>query len=137
MNEIYIELALDSFLAALIFPFHGEFILRAVLAFDEYNKNLLFTIAFCASILGHITNYVIGGLLNKLVEKEPWFHGKIKERYSKISSFLSGYPVCMLIFSGVSIAGSFLTLFAGFFRIRFYLVLIMIVLAKIIYYALI
>lgn len=119
MTEIYGQIIIESFAAALAFSLKGELALKAALAFGEMPAEKLLACAFAGAVAGHLVNYAAGRMLILFIEKESVLTPALTLRFQKVRTFVERYCSWLVLFCFIGVAGSFITLFAGIFRVRF------------------
>lgn len=113
MENLYLKLISDSFLAAFLLPVDSELILPAMSAFPEYNLYVILSLAFIAGMAGHVLNWYFGREILKRIFSFPEIENSQREIYKKICDFFNRYLICIVIFCGFLPVGSFITLLAG------------------------
>lgn len=132
MIETYLFLFFDSFSSSIILPIRSEMVFDAMIAFNNYNIYLVFLIAFCASILGLLINYVIGKLLT-LLKKTEIFKGD-QNNLLKIQNFWNKYLIWFLPIMAFYSLGAIFCLFCGFFNSKLRYLIPLIALGRFAYY---
>ncbi len=145
MDPIYTDLATDSFLAALIYPFQGDLILAMMAEFGGYSPALMLTVASVAGVAGFIVNWAIGRSLIEIIRREPIYRGDLKSSFEKSSAVFNKNFSWMLLLSGfgttyvpLGIGLEFfleffaapLTIIAGILRMNFLKFLLFVTIAK-------
>jgi len=126
----YIGLFLGCFIAATIIPLASEAILIGFLiaGFDPY---ISWIMASVGNTLGGVTNYILGSL-GKVKSLEKYF--KNKEKFTRIKNSIEKYGVWMGLLTWLPIIGDPLTIFLGFFRVKFIPLLFTMLFAKTVRY---
>lgn len=127
----YFGLFLASFLAATVVPFSSEIVFSALIfsGLDEWTCVLVATLG---NWLGGLTCYWIGKL-GKLEWIEKYFRIK-KEKIEKFTVHLHKYGDWFAFFSFLPGIGDIIAVTAGFFRCRFWIVAISMLLGKFVRY---
>ena len=130
----YLGLFIAGFLAATILPFSSESLL-AVALLNGFDPIICLITITTGNWLGSITTYGIGYLGNiEWIEK----HLKInREKIEKTKSYLIKYGVFLALFAWIPIIGDLFALGLGYFKIRFVLTAIFMLIGKFFRYLLI
>ena len=111
----YFGLFLVCFLSATILPLASEAVLLAFLAYS-FDPITCLVIATIGNTLGGMTNYFLGMLgktktLKKLINNE--------KQFEKITSRINKFGVWLGLITWLPIIGDPLTIFLGYFRVKF------------------
>jgi len=131
---MYFDLFIDSFIAALVFPPRGEFLLPVMLSFPKFQIHYIFLSAFLGSIAGHCSNLLVGMIILKIAQREPWFDKKLKENLERYKRLYKRYFIWSLLFSPFAYFGGIFSLGAGLFGARFIKAVSIMIVAKALYY---
>lgn len=115
--EIYSLLFVDSLVANLAIGFQRELIFHSMKMFGVYNPLIMLLVAVCASMVATTVNYIFGRILLNI-----FYFSKDEQkllRHKDIAKFCLKYDVILLSLIIFPFWGSFISLFAGFFRINF------------------
>lgn len=129
----YLGLFLISFLSATILPLSSEGVLL-LMPTAGFDPLVSLIVASLGNILGGSTNYWIGRLGNPLWLKRIGIQEKSLLRFENA---VKRYGVFSALLSWVPIIGDPLTVALGFFRVKWWSVLILMSLGKVIRYAII
>lgn len=123
----YLGLFLASFLAATVVPFSSEFIFSAMVfgGLDPWKCVLVATIG---NWLGGMTSYYVGRL-GKIEWIEKYFRIK-KEKIDKFSDRIQKHGDWFAFFSFLPFIGDVIAVASGFFRCRWWIVAISMLLGK-------
>ncbi|WP_253307465.1 MULTISPECIES: DedA family protein [unclassified Rickettsia] len=115
--ETYSLLFVDSFVANLAIGFQRELIFHSMKMFGIYNPLMMLLVAVCACLAAITVNYIFGRILLNIF----YFSKDEKNilRHKKFAQFCLKYDVILLSLIIFPFWGSFISLFAGFFRINF------------------
>ena len=134
MIQTYFFLFIDSLRASLVFPIKSELTLPAMLIFEAYDKYLIFAVALIASIVGLIINWQIGKFLFGVIKKLSAFDDNQSD-LPKLENFWNKYLIWLMpVIVFFSAIGPVFCLFCGFFRVRFWYLLPLILCGRLIYY---
>ena len=125
---IYLSLFVTSFLAATILPLASEAVLVGLLATSQLPWAVLIAVASIGNILGSLTNWGIGRGLS-LARTHPRFPvdaGKLEQA----ERWYRRWGCWSLLASWVPVIGDPLTIAAGFLREPFWIVLLLVSIAK-------
>ncbi len=129
----YLGLFLISFLSATILPLSSEGVLL-LMPTAGFDPLVSLIVASLGNILGGSTNYWIGRLGNPLWLKRIGIQEKSLLRFENA---VKRFGVFSALLSWVPIIGDPLTVALGFFRVKWWSVLILMSLGKVIRYAII
>ena len=133
MIETYLSLFLDTFLASLVLPVKSEMVLPAMLIFNAYDKYLVLAVALAGSVIALLINWQIGKFFS-FIKRMDMFADK-EEEIIKIENFWNKYVIWFLpVATFFGAIGPILCLFSGFFRVRFWYLLPLIICGRAIYY---
>ncbi len=123
----YLGLFLASFLAATVVPFSSEFIFSAMVfgGLDPWKCVLVATIG---NWLGGMTSYYVGRL-GKIEWIEKYFRIK-KEKIDKFSDRIQKHGDWFAFFSFLPFIGDVIAVASGFFRCRWWIVALSMLLGK-------
>jgi len=127
----YLGLFLVSFLSATIIPLSSEGVLILMLT-QNYSPLACLIIATTGNSLGSFTNLLIGYLGNPLWLKR---FGMNEKRLLKFQSRVQKYGFWLGLISWIPIIGDPMTIALGFFRVPILKVSLLIVLGKLVRYA--
>ncbi len=127
----YFGLFISSFLAATVVPFSSEAVFTG-LFYAGLNPTLLVVWATIGNTIGGMTCYWIGHL-GKLEWIEKWLKIK-KEKIDKYMDKFHKYGDWLAFFSFLPAVGDVIAVAAGFFRCRWWIVLISMFLGKLVRY---
>ena len=130
--EAYLFLFFDSIMSTLIFVPNTEMVYKAMHIFQSYNKYYMMIIASFGAVIGGSINYVFGRVLHSLKQKINTYEDSGKFRH--LSQYVQNKLFWLLVFAVFPIIGVFLTTVSGFFRIRYYKLVLVILLSRILYY---
>lgn len=130
--EAYLFLFFDSIKATLIFVPNTEMVYNAMQIFTGYNKYYMICIASFGAVVGGGGNYVFGRALYFLKQKIKGY--KDSKKFIYLSEYVDNRLFWFLLLSGVPLIGVLLTTFAGFFRVRFYKLVLIILISRFVYY---
>jgi len=127
----YLGLFIASFLAATVVPFSSEVVFSALVfgGLDEWNCVF---VATAGNWLGGLTCYWIGKI-GKIEWIEKYFKIK-KEKLDKFTTYLHKYGDWFAFFSFLPAVGDIIAVASGFFRCRFWLVAVSMLLGKFLRY---
>lgn len=131
-TESYLFLFFDSFFANFIFSFSSEMVVKLMLIFEGYNKNLVFALALFGSVCGSVANFFIGKYF-KLLRKTEFLLRKQKEIKNAEEKW-EKYLVWILFFSWFSFIGNAWALLAGFLNTGFKKFIILVFSGKLLFY---
>lgn len=132
--ESYLFLFFDSVMATLIFVPNTEMVYKAMQVFPGYNYVYMVAFASLGAVLGGGINYVIGGILHSL--KQRVIHYEDSNKFKHLSKYVDKNLFWLLAFSILPVIGVLLTTAAGFFRVRFYKLLLVVFGSRLFYYIL-
>jgi membrane protein YqaA with SNARE-associated domain len=132
LNSNYLFLFFDSFLAALILPIRSEMAVYAMFIFTQYDVNLVFIIAFCASVCGSLVSWLVGKKLQFLKNTKALNNKATQIKNAEVK--WNKYVFWLLFFSPLKILGNPLSLLAGFLNTDFKKFFRIIFFSKFIYY---
>ena len=110
MNISYIDIALDSFLAQLVFAFTSEALLYGMAAFGTEQLPLAIAVAWIASMAAYAVNFAIGKAMDRMRIDTG------KQQYEKAQRFFQRWLVWGLLLAGQPFVGA-LMLAAGIFAV--------------------
>ncbi len=113
--ELWTDLALNSFLANILFTRQSEYMLFGFAAFDHPSKWLALLVSSVAGTLGQMMNFLAGWLLVCFKDKK-WFVLD-DEHYSKLQRIVRRFGVWILLFQHLPLYSIF-PLIIGFFRAK-------------------
>tara|TARA_B100001287_G_C22351699_1_gene375481 strand:+ start:110 stop:532 length:423 start_codon:yes stop_codon:yes gene_type:complete len=128
MEESYFLLFLSAFLAATIIPISSEVMLMGFVSATDKDAWSFFLVASAGNVLGAIINWVLGRFCINW-QKFKWFPVS-KVRLHKVNKWFNRFGVWSLLLAWVPVIGDALTVAAGFFRVRFWLFLILVSVSK-------
>ncbi|HAA92796.1 MAG TPA: hypothetical protein DCS82_13330 [Rhodospirillaceae bacterium] len=128
MAQGYGVLTLSAFLAATIMPFSSEALLLAMAASGDFNSYWLLLFASIGNVFGAVVNWVLGRYSLRWRDHR-WFPVSPR-RLAQSTDWFNRYGVWSLLFAWVPILGDPLTLAAGLMRVRFWLFLLLVSIAK-------
>ena len=126
----YFGLFLICFLAATILPLASEGVLFLFLA-ASYDPILCLIVATTGNSLGGLTNYWLG-MVGKIESLKKLFKNPM--RYDRLVSSVNKYGYWLGLLSWTPILGDPLTVALGFFRVRFYPFLLLMIIGKFLRY---
>ncbi len=126
----YFGLFAVCFLAATILPFTSEGILLLFLA-SGFDPTTSLIVATIGNSLGGLTNYLLG-MIGNPKRIESLF--KNKKRHARFEQLIEQYGYWLGLISWVPIIGDPLTVLLGFFRVKFWPFIILMILAKFLRY---
>jgi membrane protein YqaA with SNARE-associated domain len=130
--EAYLFLFFDSFFASLILCFNNEMAVKLMTMIGSYNHLLVFILALSGSMLGLISNFLIGKYLTFL-KNTDFFKKRSKEMLNAEAKW-NQFLIWMLLASFISALANPLSLLAGFLKTSFKKFLILTLISKFIYY---
>ena len=130
INLGYLGLFLICFLAATILPFTSEGVLILFLA-ASYDPLICLIVATTGNSLGGLTNYGLGMLGKPSALKKIY---KNPGRYTRMVNAVDKYGYWLGLLSWVPFIGDPLTIALGFFRVRFFPFLLLMIIGKFLRY---
>ena len=130
-----IALFLASFLAATLIPLSSEVALGAMAMAEPDAKWTLLAVASFGNTLGAVVNWALGVWILKF-EKARWFPFKTED-IEKAQTRFGRWGVWALLASWVPVIGDPITFAAGVLRVRFFVFLGLVALAKTVRYAIV
>ena len=128
MDESYFLLFLSALLAATIVPISSEVMLIGFVTASDKDALSFFLVASAGNILGAVINWVLGRFCINW-QRFKWFPVS-KVRHDKINKWFNRFGVWSLLLAWVPFIGDALTVAAGYFRVRFWLFLILVTVSK-------
>ena len=128
MDESYFLLFLSALLAATIVPISSEVMLIGFVTASDKDTWSFFLVASAGNILGAVINWVLGRFCINC-QRFKWFPVS-KVRHDKINKWFNRFGVWSLLLAWVPFIGDALTVAAGYFRVRFWLFLILVTVSK-------
>ena len=128
MDESYFLLFLSALLAATIVPISSEVMLIGFVTASGKDVWSFFLVASAGNILGAVINWVLGRFCINW-QRFKWFPVS-KVRHDKINKWFNRFGVWSLLLAWVPFIGDALTVAAGYFRVRFWLFLILVTVSK-------
>ncbi len=124
----YFSLFLSALLAATLLPAQSEGLLAALILEGSYFFWGLILVASVGNTLGSVVNWWLGYHLQRFQDRRwfPFSRGSIE----KAGERLRRYGLWSLLLSWVPVIGDPITLVAGFLRVRFWVFLGLVALAK-------
>ena len=132
ITEAYLLLLVDSFVSNLVFCTSDEVIFNTMKVFGIYNNYIILAVATGAYFLSITVNYLFGVLCYNI------FSTKISdktggERINLVKE--SKYLPLIILLSFINFYGKFIILFMGFCRVNIYLVIVLALTSKILFYS--
>ncbi|MCB2081492.1 MAG: VTT domain-containing protein [Hyphomicrobiales bacterium] len=136
--EAYQAVFQDSVAAAAILPFTDEFALKVLLAFGAYNTQQLVTAAMLGSLLGAGINWVLGRVLFSLLTRDPTvMQGKAEQHMRIVARYINTVGALVIVVCGwITYVGPAMTVLAGMFRMKWWVLLLAYAITKAVYYTL-
>tara|TARA_B100000886_G_scaffold327708_1_gene275431 strand:+ start:63 stop:482 length:420 start_codon:yes stop_codon:yes gene_type:complete len=128
MDESYFLLFLSALLSATIVPISSEVMLIGFVTASDKDAWSFFLVASAGNILGAVINWVLGRFCMNW-QRFKWFPVS-KVRHDKINKWFNRFGVWSLLLAWVPFIGDALTVAAGYFRVRFWLFLILVTVSK-------
>ena len=128
MDESYFLLFLSALLSATIVPISSEVMLIGFVTASDKDAWSFFLVASAGNILGAVINWVLGRFCINW-QRFKWFPVS-KVRHDKINRWFNRFGVWSLLLAWVPFIGDALTVAAGYFRVRFWLFLILVTVSK-------
>ncbi len=132
--EAYLFLFFDSVMATLAFVPNTEMVYKAMQVFPGYNRVYMIVVASFGAVFGGSVNYIFGGVLHAL--KQRVNHYEDSEQFKHLSKYVDHRLFWLLLLSILPVIGVLLTIAAGFFRIRFYKMVFVVLGIRLFYYTL-
>lgn len=124
----YFSLFLSALVAATLLPAQSEGLLVALILEGSYSFWGLVLVASVGNTLGSVVNWWLGFHLQRFQDKR-WFPFSV-EHIEKAGERFRKYGLWSLLLSWMPIIGDPITLVAGFLRVRFWVFLIGVAVAK-------
>ena len=132
--EAYLFLFFDSVMSTLLFVPNTEMVYKAMQIFPGYNHVYMAIVASFGAVFGGSVNYLLGGILHSL--KQRVNHYEDSERFKHLSRHIDRKWFWFLCLSLLPIIGVLLTTAAGFFRVRFFKLVFVVLGTRFFYYML-
>lgn len=133
--EAYLFLFFDSIMSVLIFVPNTEMVYKLMQIFQGYNQYVMILVASCGVVVGSSINYVFGRALHSLKQRINTYEDSSK--FKHLASYVDQRLFWFLVLSLLPVIGVVITVASGFFRVRYYKVLLTILLSRIFYYMII
>lgn len=130
--EAYLFLFFDSMMATLAFVPNTEMVYKAMQIFPGYSTIYMAIVASCGAMLGGSVNYVFGGILHAL--KQRVNNCEDSRQFKQLSKYSDLRLFWLLLLSFLPVIGVLLTIAAGFFRIRFFKLVFVVLVTRLFYY---
>jgi len=124
----FIGLFMSAFIAATIFPFASEAVLGGLLIAGDLNVTALWVVATVGNTLGAVVNWVLGRWCLQWQDRK-WFPFKADD-LDKADHWFAKWGVWSLLLSWAPVIGDPITFAAGFLRVKFWLFLGLVTIAK-------
>jgi membrane protein YqaA with SNARE-associated domain len=130
--EAYLFLFFDSIMSVVIFVPNTEMVYKVMKFFPRYTEGYMVVIASIGVVAGSSINYIFGKALHSLKQRINHYEDSIKFKY--LTQYVDQKLFWLLVLSLLPVIGSVTTTAAGFFRIKYYKVVLVILLSRIFYY---
>lgn len=130
--EAYLFLFFDSVMATLAFVPNTEMVYKAMQVFPGYSRVCMVVVASFGAILGGSVNYVFGGILHALKQRVNSYEDS--NQFKQLSKYADIRLFWLLLLSFLPVIGVLLTIAAGFFRIRFFKLVFLVLVIRLFYY---
>ena len=130
--DSYLFLFFDSFLSMLIMIPNSHMAFYAMLEFGLYNSKIMTLVGLLGDLLGGMTNYLIGYFLCYLKEKVT--QNKRSPKFLSLTLQVQNKLFGLAVFSFVPLLGVLFTTFSGFFKVRVYKFVVVLLIGRSIYY---
>lgn len=124
---VYLSLFISGFIAATLFPASSE-VLLLILQQQGYSLFWLWLAATSGNTLGSCVNWYLGKELLRFQHKS-WFPIK-SEQLQRGQQYFQRYGIWSLLFAWLPVVGDPLTLVAGMMKIRFQILLVLVLAGK-------
>ncbi|MBP9791671.1 MAG: DedA family protein [Rickettsiales bacterium] len=135
LMEAYLFLFFDSIMSVLIFVPNTEMVYKAMQIFEGYNQYFMMIIASCGAVVGGVVNHLFGRALHSLKQRINTYEDS--DQFKHLALYVDKNLFWMLALSVLPVIGVVITVASGFFRVRYYKVVLTILLSRIFYYMII
>ena len=126
--EEYLWLFVSAFLAATLLPLSSEVFLIGLMATENYNSAVLWTMASLGNVAGSCINWTIGRFCLNWKGRR-WFPIS-QDRLNTARKWFIRYGVWSLLLAWLPVIGDPLTFIAGIMRVKFHTFLTLVTIGK-------